>query len=209
MKITLKSLLLVVVAAFVAASFATTPLSAVEPEEPAEESVRLPPPVRLIDNSVGELELTEEQEKKYQEVFKQHAPQIQKQYVQQQSVYTPEQKKKRREAVKKGKQEGLKGRKLQQYVQSQVPLTPQQQKQHTDYQTEILKSQQKFRQDVEKILTPQQREKLPRWGGKKGKGKGKRGKLRPGKPGPQQSAPQQSGPDQPAAPSEQPLPDAQ
>ena len=179
MKLSLKNLILGLAVLAIAA-----PLYAVDPVagDDGEEQVRLIPPVRLIDEAVDELELDGKQQEQYQQIFKQHAPQIQKHFQQQQQIFTPEQKTKRREVIKKGREEGLQGQKLQQYVQQQVPLTPQQQKQFTQCQTEIKKCQTKFHQEVNKILTPQQQELLPPIGGKKGK-KGKNPR-KPNKPAP-------------------------
>ncbi len=198
MKTTLKMTLLALVAALMAA-----PAMAIDPAEGDDnaadrvDEVRLPPPVRLIDNSVQKLDLDEGQKEKYQQIVKQHAPQIQQHIQQQQQIYTPEQKQKRREVTKQGKDDGLQGQELRQFVQSKIELTPEQQKQHTDCQTNIVKSQQKFRQDVLKILTPQQQEKIPEYGGKKGKGKrGKEGKVRPDQAKPDQAKPDQAKPDQ-------------
>ncbi len=204
MKTPIKTVLLAALAAVLSA-----PLLAQQPAAPDEEKVRLPPPIRLLDNSVNDLKLSEQQQQQYQQIVKQHAPPIQKQFTQQQSIYTPEQKTKRRQAFKQGKDDGLDGRELRQFVQSQVQLSPQQQKQHTDYQTQILKSQQQFRQDVVEILTPAQQEQLPPIGGKKGKGKGK-GKRRPTPPdsGPPNIEPPPEHPLFPEThPEPQPLPD--
>lgn len=210
MKMTIKNLILgVAVLGLAAPLYAVDPIDGeggdvqlLEPGGEGEEAVRLVPPVRLIDDAVTGLELQPEQQQQYQQIFKQHAPKIQKHFQQQQQIFTPEQKAKRREVIKKGREEGKQGQELQQYVQSQVPLTPQQQKQYTDCETEIKKCQTQFQTDVEKILTPQQQELLPPVGGKwKGKGKGKR-PPNPGKQGPPPT-PGKQGP--PPTPGKEPL----
>jgi hypothetical protein len=131
----------------------------------------LPYEAREFDEYVsGGLGFNEEQKGKYQDIYKQHAPVLQKHFQQQQSIYTPEQKIQYQEAGKKAKDMGLKGKEYHQFAQKAVKFTPDQQKQYVQCETEIAKSYDKYYGDVQKIMTPAQVEKLPPKF-KKGKGK--------------------------------------
>ena len=166
MKTALKSLFVATIAVVLAA-----PLTAWEPDEKDKVKGRVPAPVKALDAAVQELELGEEQQEQYQKIYQQHVPMIQKLLHSQLDIYTPEQRKQRKGAKEKGMAEGLKGKKLRDFVQSQIELTPDQQKQFVDGQVKLLDRQQKFRQEVIEILTPAQQEQLRPSGGKKGKGK--------------------------------------
>jgi Spy/CpxP family protein refolding chaperone len=174
MKKSMEKLLALAIVALLSA-----PLAAQADE--GDKPVRLPPQAKVIDDSIDELELTEEQKGKYEQIYKQHVPVLQKQFEQQQKIYTPEQKTKRKEAQTKAKEQGLKGKEFQQFVQSAVQFTPEQQKQFTECETDIMKTQSKFREEVYQILTPDQQEKFPKFGKNKGKGKVDGGKDKPGK----------------------------
>jgi hypothetical protein len=103
MKKSMEKLLALAIVALLSA-----PLAAQADE--GDKPVRLPPQAKVIDDSIDELELTEEQKGKYEQIYKQHVPVLQKQFEQQQKIYTPEQKTKRKEAQTKAKEQGLKGR---------------------------------------------------------------------------------------------------
>jgi Spy/CpxP family protein refolding chaperone len=130
----------------------------------------LPYDAREFDEAIGGLGLKEDQKGKYEQIYKQHAPVLQKHFQQQQSIYTPEQKIQYQEAGKKAKEQGLKGKEYHQFAQKAVKFTPDQQKQYIQCETDIAKEHDKFYGDVEKILTPEQQEKIPKHL-KKGKGK--------------------------------------
>lgn len=136
----------------------------------------IPPQAKVIDDTIDELDLDEEQQGKYQKIYEQHLPVLQKQYEQQEQIFTPAQKTKRKEAMTKAKTQGLKGKEYEQFVQKSYQFTPEQQKQYIDCETDIIKTQGKFRDEVYQILTPSQQEKFPKFKGKdkvepKGKGK--------------------------------------
>lgn len=158
-------------------------------EEGDDQPLKLPPQAKVIDSSVQKLGLQEDQKGKYQQIFQQYAPVLQKQYEQQMQIYTPEQKTKRHEASVKAKEQKLKGKEYEQFVQSAVQFTPEQQKQYVDCETEIMKTQSKYREEVYQILTPEQQEKFPKFG--KDKGKGKEGKQQQNQNAPKQNAPKE------------------
>jgi hypothetical protein len=163
----------------------------------------LPPPAYEIDSSIRELGLNDDQKGKYEQIYKQHVPVLQKQYEQQQQIFTPDQKAKRQEAMGKAKEQGLKGKEYEQFVQSSVKLSPEQQKQFIDCDTDMKKSQSKFREEVYQILTPSQQEKFPKANPKKnGKNPPKQGGPDPKQGGKEQ--PKQGGPDPKQGGKEQP-----
>ncbi|MCA9267048.1 MAG: hypothetical protein KDA41_01185 [Planctomycetales bacterium] len=169
MKTALKTLLVAVLAVV-----GTSSLFAIDPAEGDQAKGKLPPQAQQFTQAVTKIGLNEGQKEQYQQIFKQHAPQLQKLYSQQMEIYTPEQVKARQTAMKQGKEEGLQGQKLQQFVQSAVQFTPEQKKQFVQCQTETAKCEQKFESEVVQILTATQKEQLPELTGKGKKGgKGK------------------------------------
>ena len=158
----------------------------------------IPPQAKVIDESIQELGLNESQQGKYQKIYEQHLPVLQKQYEQQEQIYTPEQKTKRNSAMTKAKDQGLKGKQYEQFVQQSYQFTPEQQKQYVDCETDMIKTQGKLRDEVYQILTPGQQEKFPKFKGKdKVEPKGK-GKNRPQlQIEPKQSQPQKQGKPEP------------
>ncbi len=184
MKATFVKLMSLAFAAIVAA-----PLAADEGEN------FVPPQAKVIDETIGELGLNDDQMGKYQKIYEQHLPVLKKQYEQQEQIFTPDQKAKRNDAKLKAKDQGLKGKDYEQFVQQSYQFTPEQQKQYVECETDMIKTQGKFRDEVYQILTPQQQEKFPKFKGKDKVGpKGKGGNDKPQlQVEPKQGQPQKQG----------------
>lgn len=103
---------------------------------------------------VMKLDLTSEQKEKIDALRKAHMPAIRD--LNKKVGMTPELRKKMMEITKEGRDQGLKGKKLQEFVAEKSPLSAEQK----EAQAEVQKATVKLRAEVAAILTDEQLEKL-------------------------------------------------
>lgn len=118
---------------------------------------------------VMKLDLTSEQKEKIEAIRKAHMPALRE--LNKKVGMTPELRKKMMEINKEGRSQGLKGKKLQEFVAEKSPLSAEQK----EAQAEVQKATAKLREEVGALLTDEQREKLGNaWKKTKEKGKPKK-----------------------------------
>lgn len=111
---------------------------------------------------------TEEQKAKIEAINKEYTPKFRALAKKGSDALTAEQKTARREAMKKAKEAGKKGKELQSEVESAMKLTDEQKEQLAKVKAETMKLRQEMEGKVVALLTPEQKAELPK--------KGKRGK---------------------------------
>ncbi|MEX0791500.1 MAG: Spy/CpxP family protein refolding chaperone [Pirellulaceae bacterium] len=125
-----------------------------KPKKPAQREARQRNQAAGPLNAVMKLDLTSEQKEKIEAIRKAHMPALQE--LNKKVGMTPELRKKMMEIMKEGREQGLKGKKLQEFVAEKSPLSAEQQ----EAQAEVRKATAKLREEVGALLTDEQREKL-------------------------------------------------
>lgn len=123
------------------------------------------------------VDLTDEQKSKMQEILKKHMGKLQELRKEMSSVITPEMRKARAEAGKKARAEGLKGKELRTAVEKAVEVPAEAAGKMKELQKKMTAAQKDIQAALAEVLTDEQKEKLPKRGGNRpGKGKGKKKK---------------------------------
>lgn len=105
-------------------------------------------------------DLSEEQKTKLQEIGKKYATELAALRRKAAGILTPDQRRARVEAIKKARQEKLKGAELRKRVEAAVQLTDEQKKQLAEVERQIRALEQKLREEILAVLTPAQREQV-------------------------------------------------
>lgn len=106
------------------------------------------------------LDLTAEQSAKLKEVVAEYTPKFRELNQKANGLLTAEQKKARDEANAKNKAEGKKGKEAAAAIAAALALTPEQQKTQAEVQAGLKELSRKFNQDVQTVLTAEQKEKF-------------------------------------------------
>lgn len=139
------------------------PLAAQEKKKKKAQTAQEPAAFRLPDR----IQLSAEQKAKMAELKKEFGPKLEALQQRVQDVFTPEQRRARRDARKAAQDAGKKGKVLQTAVENAVQLTPEQQKKLEAAQAELNKLTKEVRAKVEGLLTEAQKAELKSRGKKK------------------------------------------
>jgi Spy/CpxP family protein refolding chaperone len=115
-----------------------------------------------------EIQLTDEQNAKLQELRKDLQPKLAALLKKEESMLTAEQRAAGAAAAKEAKQSGKTGKEAREAVEAAMKLSPEQQANYRDLQREMGQMRKEIAGRIASILTPEQREKL-----NKGRGEGK------------------------------------
>lgn len=119
--------------------------------------------------------LTDEQKPKIEALNKEYAPKFRELAKKNRDLLTKEQRQARREATKSAKEAGKKGKQLQADVEAAMQLSAEQKEQLAKLKTETTDLRKQMQEKVVSLLTPEQKEQLPK--PKKGKRGGKNKKA--------------------------------
>lgn len=119
-----------------------------------------PPAVRQVIQKTEKLDLTAEQSAKLKEIVAEYTPKFRELNQKASGLLTAEQKKARDEANAKNKAEGKKGKEAAAAIAAALALTPEQQKAQAEIQASTRELSRKLNQDVQALLTAEQKEKL-------------------------------------------------
>ncbi|MGC1274516.1 MAG: hypothetical protein WBC44_12495 [Planctomycetaceae bacterium] len=117
--------------------------------------------------------LTDEQKPKVEALNKEYAPKFRELAKKNRDLLTKEQRQARRDAMKSAKEAGKKGKQLQADVQAAMQLSAEQKEQLEKLKAETMTLRTQMQEKVVSVLTPEQKEQLPK--PKKGK-RGAKGK---------------------------------
>ena len=123
-------------------------------------------------------ELTDEQKKKATALIKENAKELMALQKEMGSIFTAEKRKARREAQKKAKAEGLKGKKAAEFVWKEIGLSDDDRKKMMEANKKFNQARMKVQREIYAMLTDDQKAKVKSRALKGGKGKGKRKKKK-------------------------------
>ncbi|MEL7496503.1 MAG: hypothetical protein AAFN77_02765 [Planctomycetota bacterium] len=140
---------------------------------------------RVVKNTAGQLmkfyapaKLTDEQKKSAMAVIKTHAKKIMELRKAQDKLLSDEQKKARKEAIAKAKEEGVKGQKMFEVGFKAMELSEEEKKAFDKARKSSTELMTKIKSEINKELTEEQVASLKKGKGKKGGQKGKKGKKK-------------------------------
>ena len=130
-------------------------------------------PAAQFKKQLAEVDLTEAQQTQIDEIVAKHSPGIEAAQQKVSQLLTADQRRARNAAMKKAREAGKKGKQLRADVDAALQLTAEQKASLDKAEQEARDAQQKLRQEVAAVLTPEQREKAglqrDRGGAKKAK----------------------------------------
>ncbi|NOX57021.1 MAG: M3 family metallopeptidase [Planctomycetes bacterium] len=159
------------------------PLSAAQKGEKGKRRGKRPRPaqVQVLNQWLKDIELSDEQKAKVDELRKEFAPKFAALRKEQNEILTPEQKKARRDALRKAKQEGKSFREAAKEIAKSMNLTDEQKEKMAEIAKKRKELTAELREKLLTILTDEQKAKLPKRGvrrGKKAAGPGAPGKKK-------------------------------
>ncbi len=138
--------------------------------------------VQVLKQWLKDIQLTDEQKEKVEELVKEFGPKLAELRKQQETILTPEQIQARKEALQKAKEAGKKGRELFKAGQEALKLTDEQKQKMEELRKKRMELLRQLREKLESFLTDEQKAKLPKLRGHGGKGARKgHGRRRGGK----------------------------
>jgi Spy/CpxP family protein refolding chaperone len=133
-----------------------------------------------IDGMVRNLNLTDDQKAKLEEIKKEYAPKFKEAAEKSEGILTPEQKTARKEAMKAAREAGKRGPEVRKEIEAAMKLTDEQKAKMADARKAMEALQKEVRGKVMEILTPEQKAKLEQQakerGGRRGRSHGGDGK---------------------------------
>ena len=138
----------------------TVPGLAQEGQKKKKRDAGPPPAIRQLLRKTEGLDLTAEQSTKLKEVVAQYTPKFRELNQKSNGLLTDEQKKARNEANAKNKADGKTGKEAAAAVAAALALTPEQQKTQAELQASTKELSRKLNQDVQALLTAEQKAKL-------------------------------------------------
>jgi Spy/CpxP family protein refolding chaperone len=116
--------------------------------------------IERIDGMVKNLNLTDDQKAKLEEIKKEYGPKLKEAGQKMETILTPEQKKARQEAAKAAKQAGKSREEVQKEAQAAMNVTDEQKAKMADARKAIGALQKEVHEKVMSILTPEQKAQL-------------------------------------------------
>ncbi len=136
------------------------PCLAQEGQKKKKRDAGPPPAIRQLLRKTEGLDLTAEQSTKLKEVVAQYTPKFRELNQKANGLLTDEQKKARNEANAKNKADGKTGKEAAAAVAAALALTPEQQKTQAELQASTKELSRNLNQDVQALLTAEQKAKL-------------------------------------------------
>jgi Spy/CpxP family protein refolding chaperone len=128
-----------------------------------------------LDEMVKNLNLTDDQKAKLEEIKKEYAPKVKELEQTREGILTPEQKTARAEAMKAARAAGKRGPEARKDVEAAMKLTDEQKTKMADARKAIEALQKEIHEKVVAILTPEQKAKLEQQGKERGRHRRSRG----------------------------------
>jgi len=126
-----------------------------------EKKARPCPAAQRVERMLKGIDLTDAQKAQLKEIQKEFGPKL-AEAMKKMAVLTPEQKKARAEAAKAAKAAGKKGKEAREAVQAAVKLTDEQKAKMAEARKAMRPLEKELREKVLGVLTPEQKEKLPK-----------------------------------------------